>query len=53
MIKLNIHTIFPDFDPTQWVDAEYSEYPADEKNAYDVTFVTLERKNAPLSPRST
>jgi len=45
-------TIFPDFDPTQWVDAEYSEHPADEKNAYDVTFVTLERKNAPLSPRS-
>jgi hypothetical protein len=37
-------TIFPDFDPTQWVDAEYSEHPADEKNAYDVTFVTLERK---------
>jgi hypothetical protein len=35
------------------MDAEYSEHPADEKNAYDVTFVTLERKNAPLSPRST
>jgi dihydrofolate reductase len=44
-------TIFPDFDPTQWVDAEYSVYPADEKNAYTVTFVTLERKNAPLTPR--
>ena len=46
-------TIFPDFDPTQWVDEEYSESPADEKNAYDVTFVTLERKTSPLSPRST
>ena len=45
-------TIFPDFDPTQWVDAEYSEYPADEKNAYGMTFMTLERKNEPRSPGS-
>ena len=43
-------TSFPDFDPTQWVDAEFSEYRADEKNAYDMTFVTLERKSAPRSP---
>ena len=43
-------TSFPDFDPTQWVDAEFSEYKADEKNAYDMTFVTLERKSAPRSP---
>lgn len=45
-------TVFPDFDPTQWMDVEYSEHPADEKNNYDVTFVTLERKNAPRSPMS-
>lgn len=45
-------TIFPDFDPTQWVDVEHSDHPADEKNAYDVTFVTLERQNAPRSPKS-
>jgi dihydrofolate reductase len=45
-------TIFPDFDSTQWMDAEYSVHPADEKNAYAVTFVTLERKNEPLTPRA-
>jgi dihydrofolate reductase len=45
-------TVFPDFDPTQWVDVEYTEHPADEKNVYDVTFMTLERKSAPLSPMS-
>jgi dihydrofolate reductase len=45
-------TVFPDFDPTQWTDVESSEHPADEKNAYGVTFVTLERKSAPLSSRS-
>jgi dihydrofolate reductase len=45
-------TTFPDFDPTQWLDVEHSDHPADEKNAYDVTFVTLERQNAPSSPQS-
>jgi dihydrofolate reductase len=44
-------TYFPDFDPTQWVDAECTAQPADERHAYAVTFVTLERKNAPRSPR--
>ena len=37
-------TVFPDFDPTQWVEVERCEYPADERHAYAVSFVTLERK---------
>src|SRR5215469_4735852 len=42
---------FPDFDPTQWADVEYSTHPADDEHAYPVTFVTLERRNAPEAPR--
>ena len=42
---------FPDFDPTQWADVEYSTHPADGEHAYPVTFVTLERRNAPEAPR--
>jgi dihydrofolate reductase len=41
---------FPDFDPTQWADVECHSYPADERNAYPFTFVTLERKSAPQAP---
>jgi dihydrofolate reductase len=44
-------TYFPDFDPTQWADVEYSTHPADGEHAYPVTFVTLERRNAPEAPR--
>ena len=44
-------TFFPDFDPTQWVDVECSSHPADDEHAYAVTFVTLERRNAPEAPR--
>ena len=44
-------TFFPAFDPTQWVDVECDAHPADERNAYPVTFVTLERRNAPEVPR--
>jgi len=44
-------TFFPDFDPTQWEDAECITYPADEQHAYPVTFVTLVRRNAPATPR--
>jgi dihydrofolate reductase len=43
-------TYFPGFDPTQWVDAECTTRSADEKHAYALTFVTLERKNAPQVP---
>jgi len=44
-------TFFPDFDPTQWADVECRLHPADEQHAYPVTFVTLERRNAPEAPR--
>ena len=44
-------TFFPDFDPTQWADVECRMHPADEQHAYPVTFVTLERRNAPEAPR--
>ncbi len=44
-------TFFPAFDPTQWVDVQCDAYPADERNSYPVTFVTLERRSAPEVPR--
>jgi dihydrofolate reductase len=44
-------TFFPDFDSTQWADVECSAHPADAEHAYPVTFVTLERRNAPAAPR--
>jgi dihydrofolate reductase len=44
-------TFFPGFDATQWADVECSMYPADQDHAYPVTFVTLERRNAPQAPR--
>jgi len=44
-------TYFPDFDATQWADVECRMHPADEKHAYPITFVTLERRNAPEAPR--
>ena len=44
-------TYFPAFDASQWDDLEFETHPADERHAYPVTFVTLERRNAPASPR--
>lgn len=44
-------TYFPAFDPAQWDDVEFRSLPADERHAYPVTFVTLERRNSPASPR--
>ena len=41
---------FPEFDSTQWADLECSSQPADEEHAYPLTFVTLERRNAPETP---
>jgi dihydrofolate reductase len=43
-------TFFPDFDSTQWADVECSTHPADDEHAYPLTFVTLERRNAPAAP---
>jgi dihydrofolate reductase len=42
---------FPAFDPTQWVDVQCDAQPADERNSYAMTFVTLERRSAPEVPR--
>ena len=42
---------FPDFDSTQWADVECRMHPADDDHAYPITFVTLERRNAPEAPR--
>jgi dihydrofolate reductase len=44
-------TFFPAFDAAQWVDVAREAYPADERNAYPVTFVTLERRGAAMVPR--
>ena len=44
-------TFFPAFDPTQWVDVECEAFAADERNAYPLTFMTLERRGAPQAPR--
>jgi len=41
---------FPEFDSTQWADVECSSQPADAAHAYPLTFVTLERRNAPETP---
>jgi dihydrofolate reductase len=44
-------TYFPAFDATQWEDVECRPHPADERHAYPLTFVTLQRRNAPATPR--
>jgi dihydrofolate reductase len=36
-------TLFPAIDPSQWCESSRREFQADERNAYDMTFVTLER----------
>jgi len=38
---------FPEFDWSEWREIDRQDHPADEKNVYACTFVTLERKNAP------
>jgi len=35
---------FPEFDENQWLESESETRPADEKNAYDCRFVTLDKK---------
>jgi dihydrofolate reductase len=39
-------TFFPAFDPGEWQDVECSAQPVDERHAYPLTFVTLERRGA-------
>nr|WP_297472551.1 dihydrofolate reductase [Ferrovum sp.] len=36
-------TFFPALDPAQWREIDLRHHQADERNAYDLTFVTLER----------
>jgi dihydrofolate reductase len=36
-------TVFPPLDYSQWVETARRSFAADERNAYDMTFVTLER----------
>jgi dihydrofolate reductase len=36
-------TVFPPLDYSQWVETDSRAVSADERNAYDMTFVTLER----------
>ncbi len=43
-------TFFPALDPTQWADVECHRQPANERNPYALTFMTLERKGAPHAP---
>ena len=36
-------TVFPPLDYSQWVETERRDFAADERNPYNMTFVTLER----------
>lgn len=37
-------TFFPPLDPIEWLEVERREQAADEKNAWPMTFVTLDRR---------
>ncbi len=37
-------TFFPQLDPGDWIELDSRTHAADERNAYSMTFVTLERK---------
>jgi dihydrofolate reductase len=39
-------TVFPPIDHSQWVELDTRQLPADERNAFDMKFVTLERVRA-------
>jgi dihydrofolate reductase len=36
-------TFFPEIDKNEWKETERENYPADEKNAFPYSFITLER----------
>ncbi len=42
--EVEADTFFPSFDPNAWKPVERRERPADEPNAYDLTFIVLERR---------
>ena len=37
-------TVFPELDPAQWLSSQVGSLPADERNQYPMTFLTLERR---------
>jgi len=37
-------TWFPEFDPAAWQEIERQDFSADEKNPYNYSFITLEKK---------
>ena len=39
-------TVVPQFSPSEWREVECSEHAADERHAYAMKFVTLERRGA-------
>jgi dihydrofolate reductase len=39
-------TLFPPLDLSQWVELENRKFSADERNPYDMTFMTLQRATA-------
>lgn len=41
--ELKGDTFFPDYTQYNWQEIHRSEHPADDKNAYDLTFLKLER----------
>jgi len=45
-------TTFPEYNRHEWQEVERSEGVTDEKNTHPHHFITLERKNAVLSPKS-
>ncbi len=40
---INGDAFFPEINHNEWTEADHQEQAADEKNAYNVTFLTLER----------
>ncbi len=45
--QISGNTKIPPLDPDEWREVERSSHPADERHAYAMTFVTLERAHAP------
>jgi dihydrofolate reductase len=39
-------TVFPPIDHSEWAETDSRQFAADERNAFDMTFVTLERVRA-------
>ncbi len=42
--KIDGDTFFPGLDKNEWHEVEREDFKADEKNQYDYSFITLERK---------